>query len=148
MGASSIYHTFLPLSHSHYYFLLKVDLIGIGVMIFGLTLAAVYIGFHNWVWERNTILIVMASLMIGNLGIQMTPCYAEERFDTARIIFYVCTLMICLTLAIAGRFVYATDLEVAEFYGMLERSFLYLGIGFFFYLKKFPESMFKGSVIA
>ena len=48
MLASSVYHTFGPMSSYHYYLLLKVDLIGIGVMIFGLTLSAVYIGFHNW----------------------------------------------------------------------------------------------------
>ena len=53
--------------------------------------------------------------------------------------------MVCLGLAFAGRFVYATDIEVAEFYGQLERSFLYLGIGFVFYMTKFPESYFKGN---
>ena len=112
MLASSIYHTFGPLSSYHYYLLLKIDLIGIGVMIFGLTLAAVYIGFHNWEVERDIILVVMGSIMIGNLAIQMTPCYAEERFNCHRIVFYVCTLIVCLGLAISGRFVYATDIEV------------------------------------
>ena len=38
-------------------------------MIFGLTLSAVYIGFHNWEWERDCILLVMGSLMVGNLAI-------------------------------------------------------------------------------
>lgn len=75
----------------------------------------------------------------------MTPCYAEERYDCHRIVFYCGTLMICLCLAIAGRFVYATDLEVYLYYGQLERSFLYLGIGFLFYMTKFPESRFQGN---
>lgn len=86
-------------------------------MIFGLTLAAVYIGFHNWEWERDCIMLVMGSLMVSNLLIQMTPCYAEPRFDCHRIVFYVFALIICLALAISGRFVYATNLEVYEFYG-------------------------------
>ena len=73
----------------------------------------------------------------------MTPCYAEERFECHRLVFYVLTLVICLGLAILGRFFLATDLEVELFYGMLERSFLYLFIGFMFYLYKFPECYFK-----
>ena len=85
----------------------------------------------------------MSSLMFGNLFIQMTPCYAMEAYEVHRLVFYVMTLAICLGLAILGRFYLATDEEVKLFYGMLERSFLYLGIGFWFYLKKFPECVFQ-----
>lgn len=125
-----------------YYFLLKIDLVGIGVMIFGLTLAAVYIGFHNWPTERDVICVVMGILMVGNMLIQMTPCYAMEKYECHRVTFYCLTLVICLLLAISGRFVYATAEEVEQFYGMLWRSFAYLAIGFAFYLTKFPENRF------
>ena len=69
MTASTVYHTFGPINRDYYYFLLKLDLMGIGFNIFGLTLAAVYIGFHNWEWERMYIMIVMGSLMVTNLAI-------------------------------------------------------------------------------
>ena len=49
--------------------MLKLDLIGIGVMIFGLTLTACYIGFHNWPTERFWILALMGSLFVGNFVI-------------------------------------------------------------------------------
>lgn len=48
MFASATYHLFMPLGEWHYYKLLKVDLIGIGIMIFGLTLCALFVGFHNY----------------------------------------------------------------------------------------------------
>ena len=117
MTASTIYHTYGALGNWYYFFFLKIDLIGIGIMIFGLTLSAVFIGFHNWEWERDFIFTVMASIMVGNLLIQMTPCYAEERFSTHRIVFYVTTLLVCLAIAIMGRFYFATVEEVTEFYG-------------------------------
>ena len=142
-AASSIYHLYGCMSKDIYYLLLKIDLIGIGINIFGLTLAAVYIGFHNWHLYRNYTMMVMATLMVGNLVIQMTPCYAEERFNVHRIVFYCFATLICLGLAILGRFYLATDLEVELFYGMLERSFAYLFLGFWFYLKKFPECYFR-----
>lgn len=105
------------MSEYHYFLFLKIDLMGIGVMIFGLTLAAVYIGFHSYEFERDWIMLVMGSLMVSNLLIQMTPCYADERFNCHRIVFYVCALMVCLALAISGRFYYATNEEVSRFYG-------------------------------
>ena len=56
-------------------------------------------------------------------------------------------LLVCLCLAFAGRFIFATDLEVEQFYGQLELSFLYLGIGFLFYMTKFPESRFPSEFV-
>jgi adiponectin receptor len=48
MLSSACYHLFMPMGEWHYHLLLKLDLVGIGLMIFGLTLSAVYVGFHNY----------------------------------------------------------------------------------------------------
>lgn len=121
--------------------LLRVDLIGIGVMIFGLTLCAVWIGFHNWPLERNITMGVMTALLVANLVFQSTPCYIKPEYTCCRLTFYVCTIVVCLGLAFIGRFFLATKEEVREHYGMLELSFLYLFLGFFFYITKVPESI-------
>ena len=145
MIASSTYHLYGCMNEKTQGFLLRVDLIGIGVMIFGMTLCAVYTAFHNWEWERDIIMAVMGFLMVGNLLIQMTPCYAMDEFEGLRIAFYVITLVICITLALAHRFYFATSLEVEEFFTSLWLSFGYLGVGFWFYLYKYPERLFKKS---
>ena len=88
---------------------------------------------------------VMGFLMVGNLLIQMTPCYAMDEYNNLRIAFYVITLVICISLALACRFYFATPFEVEEFFNSLWLSFGYLGAGFLFYLKKFPEKQFKKS---
>lgn len=139
MFASASYHLFMPLSDWHYHLLLKFDLIGIGLMIFGLTLSAVYLGFHNYKSERDTILTAMSCLMAGNLCIQMTPCYTMEAYSSCRLAFYVLTLIICFLIAIGARFYIATPEEIDSFYGELIMSFVYLGVGFLFYETKFPE---------
>ena len=120
---------------------------GIGIMIFGLTLAVSFVGFHNWKFQRDCIMVVMGFFMVSNLLIQMMPCYAEERFNTHRIVFYFMMLVFCICLAVAGRFIFSTELEIEQFYGPLELSFVYLGIGFAFYLTKFPESRFKNEFV-
>jgi len=139
MLASSIYHLFTPLSEEVYYSLLKLDLIGIGLMIFGLTLCAVFIGFHNFKSERNYVLIGMACLMVGNLIMQMTPCYTHDRFNGCRTAFYVLVLMVCLTLALVSRFYIATPIEIEGHYGQLMLSFVWLRIGFVFFHWRIPE---------
>ena len=76
MTGSSVYHTFFPLGSYYYFLFLKIDLMGIGVMIFGLTIAASYVGFHNWQFQRDCVMLVMGFFMFANLMIQMIPCYA------------------------------------------------------------------------
>ena len=51
------------------------------------------------------------------------------------------TVTICLGLAVLGRFVLGTDEEIHDYYGTLEWSFGFLFLGFFFYVKKVPESI-------
>jgi len=67
MIASTTYHTFGIMSQKIFDRLLNVDLMGIGIMITGLTLVAVYLGFHNWPTERIIIMYGMAIIMILNL---------------------------------------------------------------------------------
>ena len=112
-------------------------------MIFGLTLTAVYIGFHNWTSERLYVFGVMLSLFVANSLLQATPCYIQESYRWLRNGFYFVVIVICLGLAALGRFVLATDLEIELFYTQLWLSFIYLGVGFGFYLSKFPESHFE-----
>ena len=68
-----------------------------------------------------------------------------DKFETLRIAFYCITLVLCISLALAHRFYFATAIEVEKFFTSLWLSFGYLGIGFWFYLKKYPERLFKRS---
>ena len=108
-------------------------------MVFALILCAVYIGFHNYITERDIILCLMSFLMVSNLVLQMTPCYTLEKYINFRIFFYFITLSSCLAIAFTARFYYATPEEIQNFFVDLIMSFVYLGVGFFFYQSKFPE---------
>jgi predicted membrane channel-forming protein YqfA (hemolysin III family) len=66
-----------------------------------------------------------------------------EKYATFRLLFYIMTLTICLGLAVTARFYFATPIEIQEFYSDLIMSFVYLGIGFWFYQSKFPEKCMK-----
>ena len=46
MVASTCFHLLMPLGKEYYHQLLRVDLIGIGIMIFGLTICTAYAAMH------------------------------------------------------------------------------------------------------
>ena len=112
MFASTAYHLYIPLSEKVMLTMLKIDLVGIGLMIFGLTLCSVYVGFHNWPTERATIMTMMSCLLLLNILFQMTPCYIKPEYETHRIVFYVFTLIICGGLAVSARLFFGTAGEI------------------------------------
>lgn len=67
MSASSTYHLYMCCSKKHHDNLLLFDMLGIGVMIFGLTLTAVYVGFHNYPTSRLVTMLMMSGLFVLNL---------------------------------------------------------------------------------
>lgn len=123
--------------------LLRIDLIGIGVMIFMLTLTAVHAGYHNYPTARNSIMGSMLFLFVSNGFMQCTSCYQDPKNDWLRTGFFVFVLIICLGLAIAWFFFYATNEEAARFTPRLALSFLALLFGFIFFRTKWPERQFR-----
>jgi adiponectin receptor len=116
LTSSAIYHLFYPMGQLSYDRLLRVDLMGIGVMIFGLTLSTAYAAFHNFEQQRHFVCTITGTLMISNLLIQMTPCYSEDRYHFHRIMMYVGTILICTGLVVYMRVFIATPIEVEEVY--------------------------------
>lgn len=47
MAASAVYHQFCCMGPQYYIELLRVDLIGISIMIFGLMISSVYVCMHE-----------------------------------------------------------------------------------------------------
>ena len=125
--------------------LLRIDLIGIGVMIFTLTLTLVYNGFHSDEVVRDKIMMAMITICITNGTIQFLPCYGDEKYDWHRTAFYCCLVALCLALAITWSVYYASSVEFQSFALRLFMSFGYLGMGFVFYASKYPEKLYPAS---
>lgn len=108
-------------------------------MIFVCTLNSVRTGFYSDPTARDAIMITMMSLFIGNAIISATPCYNQPQCDKCRTGFFVAVLFICLGIAVSWLFYFANDYEVKAFGTDLILSFVWLGIGFWFYASGFPE---------
>ena len=145
MCSSWIYHLYSAISKKCADRLLRIDLIGIGIMIFTLTLLSVYTTFYDHILARNNVMGTMIVLCACNLVIQLTPCYNDEEYECHRAAFYAIIMAICSGLAFYWYFKIATEEEAKLYTFRLAMSFIYLGIGFWFYLAKYPEKAFKKS---
>ena len=139
MFSSTVYHLFNSISEVYYYKLLKIDLMGIGINICGLAVTLIYTGFHNY-WAVDYTLVVILGLLMGlNLILQMTPCYMQDKHENLRTMFYVVIIVALLGVTISWIVFVSTHIEINLFVIRLILSFVYLGIGFFFYISKYPE---------
>lgn len=65
--SSTFFHLYQPISHSVHMQLLRLDLIGIGLMIFGLILSFAYLAMHNFDQLKHAIVCLVAMCMVSNL---------------------------------------------------------------------------------
>lgn len=76
MSASTMYHQFSAISKHLEDLLLRIDLIGIAIMIFVMALALMYQGFHTNHTVRNSAMGLMILIAICNGVLSVLPCYA------------------------------------------------------------------------
>ena len=142
MNSSWIYHLYCAISKKCAERLLHIDLIGIGVMIFALALVTINTAFHAYPLARNNVLGAMVAICVFNTVIQMTPCYSNDEYECHRTTGYVVILLVLMGLSLFWYLHIATEQEIQLYTFRLIMSFVYLGIGFLFYLTKYPEKLF------
>ena len=143
--ASTAYHTYNAMGQWFEDMLLRIDLVGIGVMIFTMTIVLVFVGYHSHEVVRDRVSLALISICLLNFGLQLTPCYSKDSFEIYRVGIYVVIIVFTIILAISWYFWIAPTNETNKFTLKIASSFVYLGIGFYFYGSKFPESKFQKS---
>jgi predicted membrane channel-forming protein YqfA (hemolysin III family) len=83
--------------------LLRLDLIGIGLMIFGLVMSFAYLAMHNYDALKHASVALIGALLVSNLVVQMTPCYGRENFHGKRVLMFVGMIVFGLGLIIYCR---------------------------------------------
>ena len=145
MTASTFYHLFNAMSKYHNDLFLKIDMMGIGIMIFTLTLVLANAGYYAHDAMRKAVIGIMLAIFIIQLVVQFMPCYLDDRYEWHRTAFYTCVLLICIGLALSWLLYFASKEEVKLFAVRLFMSFVYLGIGFWLWVTHYPEKLFRKS---
>ena len=63
----------------------------------------------------------------------------NEGFEVFRVLFYSSILTLLFGVAMTWVLFFATEIEIKNFFANLMFSFLYIFLGFIFYVTKFPE---------
>lgn len=69
MISSAVYHLYNAMGRDYYIKLLKLDLIGIGILIFTVSIVGIYVGFHNYEKLGLTCIGVVVICMVVNMGL-------------------------------------------------------------------------------
>ena len=138
---SWLYHLFRDVSENHSKKYLKMDLIGIVIMIFALSFTGIWLGFTRYSYERAFIVGTLLMLFGLNFIFSLTPCYNTDKYEKLRVGLYVLIVALCFALSFLWYFGFAEKDEIDLFFKPLMLSFVYLGLGFLFYKTRFPESV-------
>ena len=142
MLMSTSYHTFRDENDIARSKWLKLDLIGIVIMIFMMAICGNWLGFTRYPLDRLYIIFVVCIVFTSNFILSLLPCYADEKYEMHRIMINIATILLTFTLALSWYFFFANDEEVQLFFGPLMLSFFWAFVGFLFFHFKFPECVF------
>ena len=137
---SSMFHIFRDQGPKESLFFLKLDLIGIVIMIFFMGVCSIWIGFSDHPGDRLRIMVAICSIFGINFIFSLTPCYTNHRYEKLRVGFNVLTILSLLSIGFIWTLMFATTEEIDMFFVDLMISFSYLIIGFIFYRTRFPEA--------
>ena len=101
-----------------------------------------WLGFTRFPHERLYIIFVVCTVFTSNFVLSLLPCYADEKYEKARILVNIATISLTFVLSLSWYFFFANTEEVHLFFGPLMLSFLWAFLGFLFYHFKFPECFF------
>ena len=145
MFSSSGYHTFYCISEPFSDYMFKIDLFGIGIMMFSLVTTCTYGALHAHPAARNLIIGTMLTIFFSNMLIQSLPCYKQFDNDCVPVLFYVLIATLSFAVAVSWYFIFASKEELDLFAGRIGLSWLCLIVGFGFFRTRFPERFFQNS---
>ncbi|KAI5863798.1 mPR-like GPCR protein [Durotheca rogersii] len=146
LGVSSAYHTLLCHSRKVETLWLRLDFVGILLLILGSFVSGIYVGFWCETLERNIYWSMIGTLAAVSIVIVLAPTFQGPRWRILRLLTFVCT-------GLSGLAPIAHGISMFGFSQMAKQSGLvyYLVEGALFstgaivYATRFPESLRPGT---
>jgi len=141
---SSVYHLYGCQSEQSHHALLKLDLFGICLLIYGSFVGGLHYGFYCFPILHKVYIFNITVLIIFCIAITSMDRFQSAKYHWARVSVLALTVGSCVVPATHWLFVARPD-QIELFFGrLLAMLALYL-LGFVFYLSKFPERLCPGT---
>lgn len=146
MILSSLFHTFTCHSVSVSHRCLNLDLLGITLALLATYLSGIYYAFWCHPVARDFYLLTVGALFLVATAIQFVPDFASEKFSKYRVglFFFWAAYGIVPTIhwvIMNGGF---SSIIVRIMFPKIMIMYGWCGLGFFFYVTKFPERLLPG----
>ncbi|KAI6082615.1 mPR-like GPCR protein [Hypoxylon rubiginosum] len=145
LGLSSMYHTLMCHSRAMESLWLRLDFVGIILLIFGSFVSSIYVGFWCEAFERTIYWSMSGSLAAISIVIVLAPAFQGPRWRTLRLLTFVCTGLSGLAPIIHEIYMFGFDQTMKQSglpYYFAEGG-LFLA-GAVVYGTRFPESISPG----
>ncbi|KAI1088883.1 mPR-like GPCR protein [Rostrohypoxylon terebratum] len=145
LGFSSAYHTLMCHSHQVEALWLRLDFVGIILLILGSFISGIYVGFWCEMLERKIYWSMIGSLAAISIVIVLAPTFQGPRWRTLRLLTFVSTGLSGLAPIIHGicMFGFAQMMKQSGLAYYLAEGGLFL-LGAVVYATRFPESISPG----
>ncbi|KAI0844069.1 HlyIII-domain-containing protein [Daldinia vernicosa] len=145
LGLSSAYHTLMCHSREVEALWLRLDFVGIILLILGSLISGVYVGFWCETLERKIYWSMIGSLASISIIIVLAPTFQGPKWRTLRLLTFVCTGLSGLAPIIHGivMFGFTQMMKQSGLPYYLAEGGLFL-IGAIIYATRFPESISPG----
>jgi predicted membrane channel-forming protein YqfA (hemolysin III family) len=145
MLSSTLFHTYNCISEKMFDIMWRIDLIGIGVMMFGICLTMVWGAFHEFRTLRLVVEGTMLTICCVNFLFQMTPCYMRPDYKEPRVLFFFVLGTLTFAITLLWYFYVASLVELQLLSSWIFLAFFYMGFGFSLFHTQFPESKYGDS---
>ncbi|OTA55836.1 mPR-like GPCR protein [Hypoxylon sp. EC38] len=146
LGLSSAYHTLMCHSRQVEAFWLRLDFVGIILLILGSFVSGIYVGFWCETLERKIYWSMIGSLSAISIVIVLAPTFQGPRWRTLRLLTFVCTGLSGLAPIIHGIVMFGFEQMMRQSglpYYLAEGGLFLLGA--VVYATRFPESISPGT---
>ncbi|OTA92190.1 hypothetical protein M434DRAFT_22031 [Hypoxylon sp. CO27-5] len=146
LGLSSAYHTLMCHSRQVEAFWLRLDFVGIILLILGSFVSGIYVGFWCETLERKIYWSMIGSLSAISIVIVLAPTFQGPRWRTLRLLTFVCTGLSGLAPIIHGIVMFGFEQMMRQSglpYYLAEGGLFLLGA--IVYATRFPESISPGT---
>ncbi|KAI1339675.1 adiponectin receptor protein 1 [Xylariaceae sp. FL0016] len=144
-GVSASYHTLMCHSEEIERIWLRLDLVGIVILILGCFFSGVYVAFWCEAWQRMVYWSMIGSLAFLSIVIVLAPVFQGLKFRTFRLLTFVCMGLSGIAPVIHGikMFGFAQMIKQSGLPYYLAEGGLFL-LGAVVYVVRFPECIFPG----
>jgi len=137
-----MYHQYSCMSEKITAWLLRFDMMGIGMQIFGLVLGMLWSIYYAHPDQQLAFTGSEALMAALNLGFQLTPCYTRPSWEIPRTIVLCLCFGLFVVYFLLWVFEYGSDEDKGFLTNVMWQGCACIGTGFLFFVSQWPERSF------